>query len=222
MITGNDLSKRNDKVKLADLIKKGKQFAFCKATQADDFKDKAFDSYWAEAKPLRGPNFKIGPYMFFDPRVGGKSQANFFLSKGFNFKLPGVLPPTIDVEDLVVFNADGTINKAATDAANKWVANNWQLCLIRLKECIETLKIASDKVIVYTYNNYMREYYHGAPLSDCLMWLSSLQPTCPKRYDTGQLPEFWQYSYRDGGSDLDGDYFTGTQEQLNALANITA
>jgi hypothetical protein len=52
------------------------------------------------------------------------------------------------------------------------------------------------------------------------MWLSSLQATCPKRYDTGELPEFWQYTYNWKNTDMDGDYFTGDIAALNKLANV--
>jgi len=52
------------------------------------------------------------------------------------------------------------------------------------------------------------------------MWLSSLQKNCPVRYDTAKQPLFWQWTYNWATTDMDGDYFMGTQEELNALANI--
>lgn len=221
MIPGIDISHINDpKIDISTLPSKGLGFAWIKATQGLSLLDPMFSTYWRNAKAIRGANFKVGAYLFFDPRFDGVAQAKFYLSQGFDFSLPGVLPPAIDVEDLVVFQ-DGKINQALTHAANKWVADNWQLSLQRLTDCINYIETETGKkCVIYTYNNYPKEYFHGHRFPNNYLWISSLQATCPNRYDTGKQPEFWQNTYRYGGSDVDGDFFTGTQEQLNQLANI--
>lgn len=220
MIKGLDISHLNDGIDITKLPAQGFGFAWLKATQGLTIIDPVFQSNWNAAKPIRGGNFKIGGYCFFDPRLDGKAQAAYYLAQGFNFSLPGVLPPCVDVEDLVVFQ-DGKINQALTNAANKWVADNWQLALQRLNDFLAYIKTNTGKdCVIYTYNNYPKEYFHGHGFPNNPMWISSLQATCPNRYDTGKQPEFWQYTYRYNNTDLDGDFFMGTQEQLNALGNI--
>jgi len=221
MIKGIDISHNNSpSINVASLPGQGLGFVWIKATQGLTLLDSMFQKYWQAAKPLRGPNFSVGAYLFFDGRFDGVAQARFYLSQGFDFSLPGVLPPTIDVEDLVVFQ-DGKINKALTDQANQWVAANWQMVVQRLTDCINYIQAQTGKkCVIYTYNNFPKEYFHGHGFPDNYLWLSSLQASCPVRYDTGKQPEFWQNTYRYQNTDLDGDFFTGTQEQLNQLANI--
>ncbi len=218
MIKGIDISHLNSKVDIADFKAKGFGFVWIKATQGLTYQDAAFQGYWKECKVA---GMIHGAYHFFDPRVDGVAQAKNLLSRGINFSLPMVLPPCVDVEDLVVFGVGGRIDDKATAAANKWVATNWKLCLQRLNDFLGYVKQQTGKdCIIYTYNNYPKEYYAGTKFANNMMWISSLQKTCPVRYDTGKQPEFWQFTYRLNNTDLDGDYYMGTQEQLNALANI--
>ena len=214
MIPGVDRSHLNAPYPLAELAKQGNQFCFFKATQALTFIDPTFNTSWQEAKAI--PDFFRGAYHFFDPRFDGTAQAKHYLSLGIDFSKPYCLRPWVDVEDLV-----GS-DDAETAQLNRWVADNWQLALQRLNDFLDYVKEQTGfDCGIYSYNNYMREYYHSAPFPNNPFWLSSLQPACPVRYDTGELPEFWQDSYTDNGTDMDGDFFTGTQQQLNQLANIT-
>jgi lysozyme len=212
MIEGIDISHLNDHIDIGKLPGKGFGFVWLKASQGLTYQDPAFQTYWKDCKEA---NMIHGCYHFFDPRFDGIQQAKNFLSRGVNFSLPRVLPPCVDVEDLV------GKDEADTTKQNKWVADNWKLCLQRLHDFLGYVKDHTGKdCIIYTYNNYPKEYYPGAKFPNNGMWLSSLQSKCPVRYDTGKLPEFWQYTYRLNNTDLDGDYFMGTQEQLNELANI--
>lgn len=212
-IPGVDRSHLNDKVALSSLVEKGIKFIFFKGTQADTYVDPTFNAAWQEAKGLTG--LCRGVYHFYDPRIDGIVQAKHFLSLGVDFNGAGCLPPVIDVEDLVA------ANEADTAALNKRVAENWELGLQRINDFLAYVKEQTGRdVIIYTYNNYPKEYYQGAKFPNNPMWLSSLQANCPARYDTGELPSFWQASYSFEKSDMDADYFTGTQSELNALANI--
>jgi len=213
-IPGVDRSHLNDPIPLTQLTAKGIQFIFFKATQGITYQDPTFNTSWQEAKNT--PNLKRGAYHFFDARYDGIAQAKNFLSLNINFLGVGCLPPCIDVEDIV------GKNDADTQVQNQWVADNWELALQRLNDFLNYVKQQTTRdCIIYSYNNYMREYFHSSPLPNNPMWLSSLQENCPVRYDTGGLPEFWQNTYRWNNSDMDGDYFTGSQDQLNALANVT-
>jgi len=221
MIPVVDRSHRNDPYPLRMLIDKGIKFCWYKAAQALQSADKVFNDSWQEAKAQAG--FLRGAYFFFDPRYGGKEQCDNFLAQQINFSGIGCLGGCVDVEDLVVFGPDGKEDPVETAAANKWVADNTSLVILRLRNFLDCFKEATGRdCVIYTYNNYMREYYRSAPFPNNPMWLSSLQKNCPVRYDTGKLPEFWQYTYNWSGSDMDGNYFTGTMDELNALAGIKA
>lgn len=209
MIQGVDRSHLNSHVSLASLCDKGVKFIWFKATQGATYQDPTFNASWQEAKATNG--LLRGAYHFFDPRIDGIVQAENFLSRNINFSAEGCLMPCVDVEDL-------TGSDAAQ--ANQWVVANWKTAIQRLNDFLAHIKEhTSRECLIYTYNSYPKEYYHGYGFPNNPMWLSSLQKNCPVRYDTSQLPEFWQNTYNWNGTDMDGNFFTGTQEQLNLLAN---
>lgn len=213
-IPGLDRSHLNSRTPLANLTAKGVKFVWLKLSQGLTYKDPTFDDSWSEA--LKTPNLIRGAYHFFDPRVDGVEQAKWFLSHNVVWKNSGCLPPAVDVEDLV--------GKDAADALvqNKWVENNWKLAVERLQAFLGYVQSVTGKpCVIYSYNSYMRDTLQGTKFPNNPFWLSSLQVTPPTRYDTGKLPEFWQNTYRWQSSDQDGDYFTGTQDELNYLANIS-
>lgn len=219
MILGTDRSHHNSKLPLSSLVTKGVKFIWFKAMQGISPGDKAFDSSWKEA--INTPGLLRGTYFFFDPRYDGIEQCKGFLSLGINFKAPGCMGACVDVEDLVGYDANGKQSDTESAKLNKWVADNWNLALHRLQDFLAYFKEHTGlDCMIYSYNGYMKEYFHGTKFPNNPMWLSSLQGTCPKRYDTGNLPEFWQWTYNWNGTDMDGNYFTGTIEQLNKLANI--
>lgn len=210
MIKGVDRSHWNSKISFSDLTEKGIKFIWFKATQGDTYIDATFNTSWQEAKNTQG--LIRGCYHFFDPRIEGIAQAKHYLSTNVNFANEGCLMPCVDVEDL-------TGNDAPQ--ANRWVTANYKLAISRLNDFLEYIKNHTNRdCLIYTYNNYPKEYFHGYGFPNNPMWLSSLQANCPNRYDTYKQPEFWQWIYNWNGTDMDGNYFTGTQEQLNLLANI--
>lgn len=212
-IAGVDRSHLNSKIALASLIPKGIKFIFFKVTQGLTYKDSTFNAAWQEAKAI--PGMVRGAYHFYNPQVDGVEQGKNFLSLGINFSGTGCLPPVVDVEDLVGSDA------ADTAQLNQWVADNYELAIQHLNDFLAYVKQETGRdCIIYTYNGYMKEYFHGHAFPNNEFWLSSLQSTCPVRYDTGKLPLFWQNTYSWDETDQDGDYFTGTQDQLNTLANL--
>lgn len=228
MIQGVDRSHLNGKITLASLVPKDVGFIWFKATQGItpiDKMDVTFNASWQEIKAipgnLSGRLMKRGAYHFFDGRYDGIAQAKIYLSRGINFAAPGCLFPCVDVEDLVGYDDNGNVSAEVTGQINEWVADNWQLVLQRLNDFLNYVKQQTGIPCgIYTYNGYMKEYFHGHPFTDNPMWLSSLQPNCPVRYDTGALPAFWQNTYNWNGTDMDGDFFTGTPDELNTLANV--
>jgi lysozyme len=219
MIPGLDRSHLNSGVKLTKLTSKGIKFIWFKASQGATNQDPTFNASWQEAKAT--PGLIRGAYHFFDPRIDGVVQAKNFLSLKMSFTSVGCLPPCVDVEDLVGYDDNGKESDTVSAQLNKWVADNWQLAVQRLTDFLNYVKTETGwDCVIYTYNNYPKEYFHGHGFINNPMWLSSLQANCPVRYDTGKLPEFWQNTYRWQGGDQDGDYFMGTQDELNKLANI--
>lgn len=220
MIPGTDRSHHNSPIPLSPLVEKGVKFIWFKGTQGATNEDKTFNRSWQEAKNTVG--LIRGVYHFFDPQVDGIIQAQHFISLGVNFLAVGCLPPCVDVEDLIGYDENGKEDAEKTKQLNKWVADNWQLAIQRLNDFLLRVKQMTGRdCIIYTYNNYPKEYFHGYRFANNPMWLSSLQSTCPARYDAGVLPEFWQYTYNWENTDMDGNYFTGSLEELNKLANIT-
>jgi lysozyme len=212
-IQGVDRSHLNSPILLAKLVTEGVKFIWFKATQGATYQDPTFNVAWQEAKNT--PGLIRGAYHFYNPQVDGKIQAQNFLSRGINFSASGCLPPCVDVEDLV------GKDQADTAQLNKWVADNHTVAIQRLNDFLQAVKEQTGRdCIIYTYNNYPREYFRGYGFPNNEMWLSSLQTTCPNRYDKNKLPAFWQYTYGWNKSDMDGNYFTGTQDELNNLANI--
>lgn len=219
MIPGVDRSRHNDPIPLQKLFDKGIQFVWVKIAQWTSGEDKAFNTTWQEAKSI--PKLKRGGYYFFDGRYDGIEQCKQMLSFGVNFTAHGCIGGCVDVEDLVVFNPNGTVNKLATTEANQWVANNWRLVLSRLNDfLLYYQQQVGEQCWIYSYNNYLKNTFHGATFVNNPMWLSSLQANCPNRYDTNTLPQFWQNTYNWNGTDMDGDYFMGTDAELDALANV--
>lgn len=223
MLKGIDISHLNSQINIPHLPAQGISFVFMKATQGLTMQDQAFQGYWHAIRAIpgneKGELVKLGDYHFFNPMVDGVAQAKNYLSRGVNYSLPGVLPPVVDVEDLVGSDA------ADTAKLNAWVPKNWMTSLGRLNDFLAYVKEQTGKdCIIYTYNNYFREYFHGHAFPNNRMWLASLQTAkqtnCPVRYDTGKLPDFWQYTWRLNNTDLDGDYFMGTQSELDELCNI--
>ena|ERR1700723_1478288 len=219
MIFGVDRSHLNEQVKLQSLFDKGIRFIFFEAIKSNGEEDQNFNESWQEAKAI--PGLYRGAYAMFDPRKDGKLQAQNFLAIGIGYLKPYCLGLWVDVEDLVVFDADGSTDQQATDAANQWVADNSQLCLQRLLDFLAEIKETTGTDCgIYSYNGYMKEYYHSHPFPNNKFWLSSLQPNPPVRYDTGKLPEFHQYTYNWKNTDMDGDQ--SPLSSLDPIANIIA
>lgn len=225
MILGVDRSHHNKKIALASLVEKQIGFIMLKGTEALKKPDSTFDAAWQEIKAipgnLSGELMKRGAYCFFDGRFDGVAQAKNYLSLKIDFHSPGCLCPWVDVEDLVGYNAAGEVDEAESARLNKWVADNWQVVLQRLIDFLNYIKQETGRDCgIYTYNGYMKEYFHEHRFADNPMWLSSLQKTCPLRYDKGSYPDFWQFTYNWNDTDMDGNYFMGDAQQLNKLANI--
>jgi lysozyme len=213
MIQGIDLSHNNDAFNWANLGPNIK-FVFLKATQGVSYQDPMFQQNWANAK---AHNLIHGAYHFLTFQDSAQNQANNFLSRfqPGNFKLPGVLPPVIDIEDQV----PASLNQYILDNPNDSIQLITDFINIIAQE-------TGVEPIIYSYKNFFAEYLKNNSWPQCKIWLASYQlkaPGLPAGYSDFT---FWQNSESGTvagaltGGDVDEDVFNGTQQQLNALANI--
>ncbi|WCL50631.1 glycoside hydrolase family 25 protein [Leptospira sp. GIMC2001] len=92
-IKGIDVSNHQGKIDWSLIPKNDISFAYIKATEGGDFKDKSFLYNWNEAKKH---GFKVGAYHFFTLCKTGSEQAENFIQtvpKEFDS-----LPPVVDLE----------------------------------------------------------------------------------------------------------------------------
>jgi lysozyme len=213
MLQGIDLSHNNEPFNWANLGP-NIQFVFLKATQGASFKDPMFQGNWDKAKEK---SVIRGGYHFLTFQDSAQTQADNFLScfSPGNFKVPGVLPPVIDIEDQV----------PAT--LNQYILDNPNTCLQLITDFINIIAQATGvEPIIYSYKNFFAEYLKNHSWPQCKIWLASYQAKAPGLPAGYSDFTFWQNSESGTvagaltGGDVDEDVFNGTQQQLNALANI--
>jgi lysozyme len=92
-VTGIDVSHHQGEVDWARVAEAGVAFAYIKATEGRDFRDKRFEENWSGAAEAGIPR---GAYHFFTFCSPGAAQAEHFLRTAP--PTPGALPPVADVE----------------------------------------------------------------------------------------------------------------------------
>jgi len=211
MIKGCDISHFNSPVPWANLSPDIK-FVFCKATQGAGYRDPKFNENWQH---LKTTNLYRGAYHFLTAVDSAQKQADNFLSFGIDFSKPGVLPPVLDVEDQVPASLNSGITKDK-DAFIQLITD-WLLIIE---------KATGRKPMIYSYKNFFRDYLKDHSWPNNPLWLASYQSTQPGLPKGYTKLDFWQYSQfgtfggaiKGGGLDL--NYFMGSKEELNKLANI--
>lgn len=92
-IRGIDVSNHQGEIDWKKVSESKISFAYIKATEGGDWKDKAFSKNWKEANQL---GIRVGAYHFFTLCRSGKEQASNFIS--YVPKDPESLPPVADLE----------------------------------------------------------------------------------------------------------------------------
>ena len=214
-IRGIDISHYNAGIDIPNLPK-DIAFVGLKCTQGATNQDPEFQNFYHSFKTNHPEIIRI-PYHFFNWDEDGILQGKNALSRGVNFTEPGTGPLMLDLE------GDGEI------AA--YVTRNRVTCLARANDFIAYYKAnsGSTELIIYSNDYFIKENLGGAIWPDCIFWLASYQDTLPPKIK-GWPYQFWQYSQfgrldGTGGKNseygnYDLDYFLGTQEELNKLANI--
>jgi lysozyme len=142
-------------------------FAFMKATEGLDDKDKYFKRNWLAAQK---DSVTRGAYLFFLATKSGKKQANNFIKTVQLSK--GDLPPVLDVEQL--YGVKPAIMRA------------------RVKECLKALEDAYKvKPIIYSYANFYEQYL-GKEFDGYPLWIAHYFEKEKPRVQRDWL--FWQHS----------------------------
>jgi len=210
---GIDISDQNSPIDIASLPA-DIAFVAIKATEGITFQDTAFQGYYHALKNDRPEIIRI-PYHFFRWQDDSIAQGDNLLSCGVDFTEPGTAPLMLDLE------SNGT-------DVDVWMAQNLHLCLARVQEFVDYIfQKTSRQCIIYSFDSFIKENLAGRTWPNNPYWVSSFQSTPPPLIP-GWPYSFWQYSQYgqvDGtttGGNLDLDWYIGTQDALNALANITS
>ncbi len=92
-IQGIDVSHHQGQINWPQVAQQAIQFAFIKATEGGDFKDKQFQNNWDQARAV---GIDVGAYHFFTFCRTGLQQAKNFIDTVPN--ISDALPPVIDLE----------------------------------------------------------------------------------------------------------------------------
>ena len=185
------------------------KFVYAKATQGAQFKDPAFNSYWQHLKTTQ---LFRGAYHFLTANASAKDQAANFLSLNIDFNKPLVLPPMLDIEDMV------------PASNNHFITDNKPAFIQLATDWINIVEAATKrKVIIYSYKNFFAEYLNNHSWPNNPLWLASYQPTppgLPRGYDKWTIWQNSQYGKLDGsltGGEFDLNLFNGTIDELAKL-----
>ncbi|MEM9929232.1 MAG: GH25 family lysozyme [Bacteroidota bacterium] len=167
-VTGVDVSHYQGVIDWEELAADGHDFAFIKATEGKELKDKAFFANWQLAGQT---GMRRGAYHFFRPEVKPDEQArNFFATVSL---VPGDLPPVIDVEDR------GRLSAAQLVRRVKQLAENFELRY-------------GVKPIIYTGQNFYNRFLAGQ-FDEYTLWLARYDTQEPVTV-CGRTYAFWQYT----------------------------
>lgn len=186
-IRGIDISAHNGDINFRDVRRDGIEFAFIKASEGTDFKDKKFADNYLKA---RKAGIKTGAYHFFRFDKDGVDQAINFLRATGNRKLD--LGLAIDIEQQG--NPEGIDKELITQ---------------RLTAMAEYLFLLGYRVTFYTnrtgYEEFLMDSFPGYPL-----WICSFS-----EHPIDADWTYWQYDHHGKvkgiHGDVDLDTFNGSR-----------
>lgn len=187
-VRGIDISSHNGEIDFKAVRKDGIEFAFIKASEGTDFKDKNFLTNYKNA---RKAGIKTGAYHFFRFDKDGVDQAINFLRATGNRRLD--LGIAIDIEQQGnPENVDSTL-----------IAD-------RLTSMVEYLNLLGYRVTLYTnrsgYEKFLMDTFPGHPL-----WICSFSD-----HPIDAEWTFWQYDHHGKingiKGDVDLDTFNGSRK----------
>jgi GH25 family lysozyme M1 (1,4-beta-N-acetylmuramidase) len=203
LIGGIDVSHHNGDIDYERIRDAGNEFVFIKATQDDDFIDPMFLTNVARA---RAAGLAAGGYHFFDYTLDGTSQADHFLDR---LELAGAiddaLPPVVDVE---CWGPIGSSIHAVSTA--------------RLRDFVTRVYERTGRPpIIYTSVFMWKEVVGNAEgFEELPLWAACWGCDAPPSIASGWDDwTFWQTGVDriPGVGSLDGNYFSGGSDDLEAL-----
>ncbi len=169
-VRGIDVSAHNGEIDFSVLKRQGVAFAYVKATEGTDFRDRNFVK---NAVGLKRAGIAAGGYHFFRFDTDGEMQAFNFIRalKGREFELP----PAVDVEEWA--NAEGI---------------GTGRIMRELRVMLDVLGHEGYEPVIYTnkdgYDRFVKEKLENYPL-----WICSFSDP---PLDKGVGWDIWQYSHR--------------------------
>jgi lysozyme len=196
-VIGVDVSNHQGDVNWPVLARTDIAFAYLKATEGGDFRDRRFQANWAGAKKAGLPR---GAYHFFTQCRSGAEQARNFI--GLVPLEPDTLPPVLDLEDMGTCRSGpqiGNLIEEIATAVSMLEAHYGRRPL---------LYVTSEFDAVYLRGHFMTETF----------WARSL--VLPPQFRTGQWL-FWQYHSGGRRAGINGpvdlNAFRGSKRQFAAF-----
>lgn len=216
MIPGYDFSSLNtvDVTKLPA----GTGFVILRGIRQNGQEDSTFQERYHALRDHR-PEIIRMDYLFLNCYNDGARQGLAQLDMGVNYKAKGNGPMWIDLE------ADTGSDE------EKYIMANRASYIQRVNDCINAVltdpRYGRPDIGIYSNDSFLQDTVaHTWP--DCHFWLASYQPNIPSNpAQQVKIHQFCQYGRLDmtcGNDSKFGNYdlnhFVGTQDELNALANI--
>lgn len=173
-VHGVDVSRWQGDIDWVKLRNQGANFAYIKATDGGDHLDPMFRKNWRGAAEA---GLRHGAYHFFYWCRPASQQADWFIRNVP--KVPGALPPVIDVE----WNHLSNCKKRPSRAT---VLEKMQVFMDRLEAHY------GQRPVIYTAPDFYRDNLRGA-FQDYPFWLRAVAQHPSKVYP-GRKWLFWQYS----------------------------
>jgi lysozyme len=199
-IQGIDVSNHQGKIDWLEVKKQGVDFAYIKATEGGDFRDKQFLNNWQGAEKA---GITRGAYHFFTFCKNGREQAQNFLQTVP--KTRKTLPPVIDLE----FGGNCRLRSTKSGV------------LTELKQLTDILEehYHQQPIIYATQSAY--DTFLSGNFPKHQIWIRDIwrQPTLKD----GRKWTFWQYANRGSIKGINGfidlNVFDGNQQQFQRLVS---
>ena len=201
MEPGIDVSHWDGLIDWARVAAAGVKFSYAKASEGSGYTD---DTLGANIRGAAASGVLTGAYHFYRLAASPESQAQRFLDsiKG----LPWDLPPSLDFEE----------ETAQSQAEVARVLKRWA-------DLVETG--CGRRPIIYSSAYFWNTFVGSASASwanDYGLWVANYGSTIPMLPKVWNSWQFWQYSDKGRvsgiSSDVDLDWFAGTEAELYALA----